>query len=300
MLKRTYYEILELARNAPTAEIKSNYRRLAKRYHPDLNPNNPGAAQHFLEIQKAYEVLSDAEKRHQYDLQFPDAPFFPPKENNYRWGNRGSRAYRRYDGRQRQKPYNNISFSKPTQPRTAYLHYIIEVSLPELFKGTERTLTVGQTFTCRRCRGRGKLDTGVKCERCDGFGFLVHFRPFIVTMPPGLLPDMQIRLDVTDGQPEHPILDAPVITDIAATIRLKVSPPYHYQDKQLYASVQVPASLLIAGGQWTIPAPEGGQLTFKIPAATDSGSVLTLRRHGLRNGSSPRRGNLLCTVVAMV
>ena len=117
-------------------------------------------------------------------------------------------------------------------------------------------------------------------------------------VPPGLQPGMNIRLEVANGTPEHSMLDAPIMTDISVTICLRESQPFEYRDHQLYTTAHVPIGVLDAGGEWTIPAPEGGEITFKIPAATVSGSVLTLRKRGLRNGSSQRRGNLLCTVLA--
>ncbi len=300
MPKPTYYEVLELDRHAPTAEVKSHYRRLAKRYHPDLNGGNPQTTQQFREVQAAYEVLSNPEQRQRYDMQLGiDEPISEGWTGSKRTGGSGPRPYRRYDGRTR-RSHRSSSYpvAKPTQPRAAYAHYIIEVSLPELFKGTQRALDIGQTLTCRRCRGRGKLDSGQICERCGGYGFMVQQRRIQVTLPPGLQPDMQLRLEVAGEQPEHSLLDAPALTNIAATVQLRETPPFEFRDNQLRTTAFVPANLLAQGGEWTIPAPEGGSITFKVPAKTLSGSVLTLRRHGLRNGSSQRRSNLFCTVIA--
>ena len=67
MLKKDFYEVLELDRNADAAQVKKNYRRLAKKYHPDLNKNDAAASQKFKEVQEAYEVLSDESKRRMYD-----------------------------------------------------------------------------------------------------------------------------------------------------------------------------------------------------------------------------------------
>ena len=295
MPKRTFYEVLGVDRQAPAAAIKSQYRRLAKRSHPDLNPNDPQAARQFQEVQAAYEVLSDPERRQAYDT---DSGFEPLETGNRRPWQNGSRTYRRYDGRPRQRPRATRPVSRPSQPRSAYSHYTIELTLQELFRGVRRPLVVGQTFTCGRCRGKGKLESGGVCERCGGYGFVVNYQRVEVLVPPGLQPGMNIRLDITSGQPEHPLLDAPVSNDIAVTICLRETPPFEYRDHQLYATAHVPAHLLSDGGEWTIPAPEGGEITFKIPPATLSGSVLTLRKRGLRNGSSQRRGNLLCTLLA--
>lgn len=292
MPKRTYYEVLDLDQQAPAAQIKSHYRRLAKRYHPDLNPSNPHAAQQFLEIQTAYDTLSDPEKRQHYDQTVlghdhaAQAGF--------------TRAYRRYDGRSRPRPRsrpNTRPVSRPHRPRSAYSQYSVEVSIQELFRGTRRSLVVGHTFTCGRCRGRGKLESEVSCPRCGGYGFVVSYQRVEVVIPPGLQPDMTIRLALNDDNPEHPLLDAPVMSNVCITVRLAQSHPFEYRDHQLHTTTEVPVQVLTEGGNWTIPGPEGGEITFKIPANTASGSTLTLRKHGLRNGTSQRRGNLFCTVV---
>ncbi len=292
MPKPTYYEILEIDSQAPTTEVKSQYRRLAKRYHPDLNPNSKQAVQHFHEVQQAYEVLSDPEKRRNYDATiFPDAR--PGRNPTNR-----ARTYRRYDGRYRQQPRSNRPVSRPHQPRENYLHYKVEVSLEDLFKGTRHPLIVGLTFTCGRCNGTGRLEENAVCGRCGGYGFVVSYTRTEITIPPGMQPDMSIRVAVNNDEPEHSILESPVGTSVEVSIQLKSSYPFEYRDQKLYITTEVPAHVLADGGEWTIPAPEGGATSFTIPPNTNSGTTLTLRKLGLRNGSTQRRGNLFCTVVA--
>ncbi len=297
MSKSTHYDTLGLDRQAPAAQIKSQYRRLAKRYHPDLNPGNAHAAQQFLEVKAAYDTLSNPDKRREYDFELGEPPAEAPA-TQYPW-QAGKHSYRRYDGRPRQRPRQHRPVMRPHQPRAAYSHYVLDLSLPELFKGVRRSITVGQTFTCGRCRGRGKLDNGLPCQRCGSYGFVVNYQQIEVMVPPGLQPGMNIRLELANnGSLEDTLLDAPVMTDIALTLRLRETPPFEYRDHQLYTTASVPSRLLNEGGEWTIPAPEGGELTFKIPAETLSGTMLTLRKRGLRNGTSQRRGNLFCTVIA--
>ncbi|HEX2911785.1 MAG TPA: DnaJ domain-containing protein [Chloroflexia bacterium] len=295
MRKRTHYETLGLTQDASLAQVKSQYRRMAKRYHPDLNQGDKKAAQQFLEVQAAYEILVDPEKRRHYDHSI--GYYKPQEQTSTRQQRRYTYDYDWRPPRPRSRTYNR-PVSRPHQPRAAYTHYTVEVSLQELFKGARRSLTIGQTFTCGRCRGTGKYENQLTCERCGGYGFVVSYRVVEVIIPPGLVPDMSIHLAVNDDQPEHPLLDTPVMTNISVTIKLSDSTPYEYRDHQLHTSTRVPADLLEQGGQWTIPAPEGGELTFKIPEETPSGSILTLRKHGLRNGASSRRGNLFCTVLA--
>jgi DnaJ-class molecular chaperone len=109
---------------------------------------------------------------------------------------------------------------------------------------------------------------------------------------------MQIRIDVNQDQTEDAMLDAPLRPNISVTIRLDDNGPFELRDNQLYTTAYIPANLLETGGNWTIPDPVGDEFTFAIPPNTPHGSILKLRRHGLRLGASPRRGHLYCTVFA--
>ena len=296
MRKRTHYEVLGVERNAHPTQIKSQHRRLAKQYHPDLNPGDPKASQQFREVQAAYDVLSDQDKRRSYDETLhPNQvePFEGIHENvrdyhsyNARPRSRTSAGARRYT-----RPVN-----RPHQPRAAYSNYTVFLSLQELFRGARRTLTVGQTYTCGHCRGTGKVDF-MTCKRCDGYGFLVSYHNQDIVIPPGLQPDMQIRIDLNQGQPEDDILDAPVRTSVSVTVKLDDRGPFEIRDNQIYTTALVPAELLEMGGSWTIPDPLGDEFAFTIPPHTLSGTTLKLRKHGLRLGASSRRGHLYCTLL---
>ena len=285
---KTHYDVLGLDKQAPATLVRSQYRRLVKHCHPDLNPGNSKATQQFREVQAAYEVLSDPEKRRLYDQSLN--PSYTGKTYTYR------SADARY------RPHNHTTYSRPVsrphQPRSFYSAYTVELNLAELFKGTRRPLVVGQTFTCKSCRGAGRLEDENSCERCGGYGFVVSYQRVEVLIPPGLHPGMRLRIELDNGQPEHPLLSAPIKTNVAVTLKLSDPSPFEYRDNQLFIKTQVPAQILANGGEWVIPAPEGGEIGFKIAPQTASGTIVNLRKRGLRNGASHRRGNLLCTVVA--
>ncbi len=293
MQKRTHYEVLGVERNAHPTQIKSQHRRLAKQYHPDLNPGDPKASQQFREVQAAYDVLSDQDKRRRYDETLRPEPV-----DSFESFHENVRSYRSYEARpgtgtrRAARPVN-----RPHQPRAAYSNYTVFLSLQELFRGARRTLTVGQTYTCGRCRGTGKIDF-MTCKRCGGYGFLVSYHNQDIVIPPGLQPDMQIRIDLNQGQTEDDILDAPIRTNVSVTVKLDDSGPFEMRDNQIYTTTLVPAELLETGGSWTIPDPLGDEFTFTIPPHTLSGTTLKLRKHGLRLGASSRRGHLFCTVLA--
>jgi len=221
MQKRTHYEILELDRNAPPDQIKAHHRRLAKRYHPDLNPGDPRASQNFREVQAAYDVLSDQDKRRSYDETLRVEPL-----DAFEVYRDVTPRYNEYAARPRQKPRRNTRpLNRPSQPREAYSQYTVYLSLLELFRGAKRVLTVGQTYTCGRCRGTGKVDM-LTCKRCGGYGFLVSYSKQEIVIPPGLQPEMQLRIDLNQGQLEDELLDAPIRANIAVTIKLDDSGPF--------------------------------------------------------------------------
>lgn len=292
--QRTHYDVLGVERNAHPTQIRSQHRQLAKKFHPDLNPGDPKASQQFREVQAAYDVLSDEDKRRSYDETLrPTADPLDPFDVH-----REPPRYHEYAARPRQRPRRNTRpMSRPHQPREAYAQYTVYLTLQELFRGARRTLTVGQTYTCGRCRGTGKVELET-CKRCGGYGFLVSYSKQEVIIPPGLQPDMQIRVGLNQGEPEDELLDAPIRTNIAVTIKLDDSGPFEMRDNQIYTTALVPAALLETGGSWTIPDPMGDEFTFTIPPKTASGTTLKLRKHGLRLGASSRRGHLYCTVLA--
>ncbi|MCS6921555.1 MAG: DnaJ domain-containing protein, partial [Elioraea sp.] len=152
MAKRDYYDILGVSRGASEEEIKRAYRKLAMQYHPDRNPGNPEAEAKFKEINEAYDVLKDAEKRAAYD-RFGHAAFEGPGPA----GNGGpgpgfgsfddifADLFGHFTGRgQRQ-----------ASGRGADLRHEVSISLEEAFSGTKKTLRVPTAVTCEACSGTG-------------------------------------------------------------------------------------------------------------------------------------------------
>ncbi|NWJ44591.1 MAG: J domain-containing protein [Chloroflexi bacterium] len=298
---KNYYELLEVNIGAQPEQIKANYRRLAKKFHPDLNPDNPKAADQFLAIQQAYEILGDPQKRLAYDSILQKSATSHSVESEDDWfgvGAYAAAATKTYQQEVRSTP-KRCSMSKPHMPRTSYLSYRVRITLQELFRGAKRTINVGQTHTCGRCRGARVLPHKAQtCPRCDGNGFLVSFEILEINIPPGMLPDMSMRIEMRhwiDNVP-HP-LHMPYATSIHVLVELLPHPQFQIEGRDLYTTVEVPLEVLAKGGEWALPAPEGGELIFKIPAHSLSGETITIRRHGLLKGSSHRRGNLYCKLI---
>jgi molecular chaperone DnaJ len=290
----TYYDRLKLPVNASDNEIKMQYRRLAKGCHPDLNPDNPKAAEQFRELHKAYTVLSDPEKRKAYDSSLSH---FDRGTNSYTYRYSSATQPRPHTQRRRTAPRRPMF--KPDKPRQSFFNYEVGLSIQELFKGARRKLTIGQTHTCPRCRGKGVLVSGEKCPRCEGYTFLVSYEQAEIVIPPGVLPGTMIRVEVGHNYSANPMFDVLYIDEVLVTVIVKQDEPFTVREQHLYTTVHVPAALLEEGGKWELPAPEGGEvLVMNIPPKTSSGTTLTLRRHGLKNGASQRRGNLYCTLLS--
>jgi molecular chaperone DnaJ len=171
---KDYYEVLGVKRDASREDIKRAYRKLARKYHPDLNPGDKNAEQKFKELNEAYEVLSNPKKREEYD-QFGRSPFE---------GGTGFEGYRTYD-------YGDIFdfgfgdiFSdvsgrraRPEASRGPDIIIGLELSLEEAFSGVTKTITFNRGATCKICNGSG-AESSVVCNLCKGTGSMKTSKGF--------------------------------------------------------------------------------------------------------------------------
>ena len=175
MAKKDYYEILGVGRNASQEEIKKAYRKLARKYHPDVNPDDESTAEKFKEIQEAYDVLSDPDKRKQYD-QFGHAQegFAGQRGGFGGFGDQGGFGFEDFEdifetffgglggfGRRRSGPQ-----------RGKHLQVEMEITLEEAYQGAEKEIRIPRTETCEECGGAGgRQGTSKKtCSACNGTG----------------------------------------------------------------------------------------------------------------------------------
>lgn len=192
MAKRDYYEILGVSRGADEKEIKKAYRRLARKYHPDLNPNNrEEAEQRFKEINEAYEVLSNPEKRKQYDAYGHAA---------FEEGFRGAGEFRTWTGGPGgfeftftgDRGFGSIFddlfgdiFGRKTYRGEAEpgkdIYYNLEINLEDAYRGLSTYITIHKETPCSRCNGSGEEPgtTKTTCSTCGGKGTVESGRGFI-------------------------------------------------------------------------------------------------------------------------
>lgn len=238
MAGKDYYQILGVNRNATEKDIKKAYRKLARQYHPDVNPGDKAAEERFKEINAAYEVLSDPEKRQKYD-QFGEnwqyADQFGQGQGNMRWdsGKGGPSIFDFGDlggaAGGRSSIFDTLFedlLGRQGGSRTAYrpgrgrdIEQPVEVSLEEAFHGTSRLIQMQTEEPCSTCNGTGIFANG-PCYSCHGSGVTSRQKRLEVKIPPGVKDGSRVRVakEGAIGQPGGP-KRGPVLGDFRETAR---------------------------------------------------------------------------------
>ena len=325
MSKRDYYEVLGIERQATDQQIKSAYRKLALKFHPDRNPGDAKAEEAFKEAAEAYAVLADAQKRGLYDrfghagvnAGGPGAGGFDPtifadfsdifSGLGDMFGFGGGR--RRRGGPQ----------------RGSDLRYDLEISFDESAEGTETSIVVPREETCETCTGTGAAagSTVETCAQCQGSGqlrfqqgFLTVARPcsncrgtgktiakpcltcrgmgrvskerkLTVKIPAGIATGQQMRLT---GEGEHGTAGGPP-GDLYVVVHVQEHPFFQREDDDLYCELPIHFPTLALGGSVKVPTLKSRE-DLSIPAGTQPGTRFRLRGKGMPNVSGRGHGDL--------
>ena len=185
--KQDYYELLGVSRKAVQKDIRAAYRKLARKYHPDLNPGDKSSEEKFKQVQEAYDVLSDAKKRQMYDqfgFETPGAGGMPPPGNagdvqfdfgGFDFGGGGGSAagggpsFRDLFGQFFRGGGAAVEAPSHAEPGSS-LEYQIEISFWEAVRGTVKKLTISRLDNCTECRGTGTVGQPQTCTACGGSG----------------------------------------------------------------------------------------------------------------------------------
>lgn len=270
MAGKDFYQILGINRGASDKEIKQAYRKLARKYHPDVNPGDKSAEAKFKEINQAYEVLSDPDKRHKYDQfggkwQFAEQ-FAGAGAQPYADFRRGSTVFEFGDlgdgglGSIFESLFRDHTFDRTTHTRgrtrrKQVLEQPVELSLEEAYSGTVRTVEV------------------------DG-------RRLEVKIPPGVNDGSRIRVAAGDGEQGR---------DIYLVISVKPHQYFERKGNDLHVEVPVPLTDTILGSEIEVPTPKG-KLALKIPPETQNGKVFRLAKQGMPHLGNSDRGDLFAKV----
>jgi DnaJ-class molecular chaperone len=292
-----YYEVLGVPRTATADDIKKAYRKLARKYHPDVNPGDSSAEEKFKQIGEAYDVLSDPEKRQRYDQLGENwkagADFTPPPGweggrvefgdfGDLFGGGRGAGGFSDFfetlfGGRRGRRAGAGFAM------RGQDIEAAIELSLEEAHHGATRTITLQTAAVCSTCNGSGMRENQ-PCPTCRGAGVVTRPKTLDVTIPAGVRHGSVIRLA---GQGEAGTGNAPA-GDLLLHVQLRPHALFHVLDDG-DVEVELPVAPWEAalGAKVRVPTIEGS-VDMTIPAGAQGGQRLRLRGQGVQRRGSGR------------
>ena len=314
---KDFYQILGVKRNASEKDIKQAYRRLARKFHPDVNPGNKEAEERFKEVNAAYEVLSDPEKRRKYD-QFGDnwqyADRFAQQgasgfggfgrgsaqDFGEVFGQAGPRSGRDFGdagdiGSVFERLFRGARFDnrfrRDVRPaRGQDVEQPVEVSLEEAFSGTTRTLALNAEEVCSVCQGQGSL-ANARCYACGGTGQARRQKRLEVKIPAGVHTGSRVRVA---GEGEASPTGGPH-GDLYLVVTVRPHPVFERRDDDLQAEIKVPLATAVLGGEIEVPTLRG-KVMLRIPPETQNGRIFRLARQGMPKLGAAERGDLLVKV----
>jgi molecular chaperone DnaJ len=328
--KRDYYDVLGVARNASEQEIKSAYRKLALQYHPDRNPDNKEAEERFKEAAEAYSVLSDSQKRGQYD-RFGHAGVgtaagggfgFDPNVfadfsdilgdifgfgDFFGTGRRGSRVQRgadlRYDI---ELTFEEAAFGTTTKIKVPRHDTCAECNGSGAQKGSGPTTCptcngYGQvrfqqgffaiTRTCSQCHGTGQLIKN-RCHGCHGEGRVIRERTLDLKIPAGV--DTGSKMRVTGEGDAGGKGGSP--GDLYVFLNVQEHEFFERREHDLYCHIPITFPQAALGAQIMVPTLEHEEEKLSIPAGTQTASTFRIKGRGISKRGGSARGDLYVTV----
>lgn len=303
---RDYYAVLGVKKDAPAEEIKYAYRRLAKKHHPDLHPeqDKAKATNTFKVINEAYEVLSDPQKKSKYDQIGPD---WRPREESGppTSGGKAPHEFRRGEGENSFDGFSSFfeslfggeggpEFARGQPARQGArkgpdVEAELPLSLEDSVLGGDKNLSLKAAIACPFCRRTGRQGNRF-CPNCAGVGETRQDRTITVHLPKGTRDGMKLRLrgqggSSTSGEEPGDLF-----------LRIRLLPHLHHKvvGSDLETSVIVMPWEASLGGEVSVPALEG-PIRIRIPAGTHSGQRLRIAGKGLAKEDGPR-GDLYALV----
>lgn len=327
------YIVLGVPHGASESEIKRAYRRLARRYHPDINPGDHAAEKRFREILEAYETLIDPARRSRYDAGHRTTQ--PP--------GRPAAGFEGFDFSTRGADYSATFgdlFAEvltergraPAQQRGADLHVEMQVTFEEALAGIQRAIPVTRRESCRTCAGTGRtrLSTGPchpcqgtgavrsvrghmvfsrscsacggtgqqtprPCEPCAGSGQETRHERVMARIPPGVADGDRLRIPSKGNAGLH----GGVAGDLYVTVRVAPHPVFRREGDDLHIVVPIAVHEAALGAKIDIRTLDG-QAKLRVPPGTQSGQRFRLREHGAPSTRTGQRGDLIVDVRIML
>jgi DnaJ-class molecular chaperone len=319
-MAKDYYSTLGVKKGATQKEIKSAFRKLARKHHPDVNPGDKAAEERFKEINEAHDVLSDTEKRAKYDRygeNWEQAEAFEKARAQY-GGGAGGPGYsetftfdindllRRQGGGRTRTEGGGFDFGdvlggifggggRRQQMRGQNVEYETDITLEEAYHGTTRTLQMQKEETCPTCGGTGQIANAV-CHTCGGSGAVMRPKRLEVKIPAGAQTGTRVRI-AGEGSPGiggGPRGDLYVVTNVRPHSK------FERKGDDLIEDVAVPVEDAVLGGEVEVPTIAGKRVAMKVPAMTQSGRQIKLKGLGMPNLNGKDRGDLLARVKVVI
>ena len=324
------YIVLGVRHGASDSEIRRAYRRLARQFHPDINPGDRAAAVRFRQILDAYETLVDPERRVRYDAGSPERADVDSRSSGFDGFDFSARGvdHSATFGDLFAEVLSARGRATSAPERGEDLHHDVTLTLVESLFGAPRTVAVTRRETCAVCAGSGLSQanpgacavcgaTGVvrtarghmlfskrcdacdgsgqrrprSCDRCGGAGFDTRVDAVQVRIPAGVGDGVRVRV----GGKGHAGRRGGVPGDLFITVHVTPDPQFRREGDDLYTVASIGVHEAALGGRVALPAPDG-PVDLRIPAGTQSGQQFRVRGRGAPSPRSDKRGDLVVEV----
>jgi DnaJ-class molecular chaperone len=320
MAGKDYYATLGVGREAGEREIKQAFRKLARKCHPDVNPGDKTAESKFKEINEAFEVLSDKDKRQKYDQYGDQWQYADQLRKAQEQGGHGSGpAYTQTAG---QPPFWDFSQEEETPgfasasgggpdlssifgdlfrdrggartqrgaQRGRDIEHPVEVTLEEAYHGAARQLEMQSEETCSACRGAGRLQNAT-CGVCRGRGTVPRGKRLEVKIPAGVRDGSRVRMAGQGG----PGTGGGAAGDLYLIVKVLPHSLFERREDDLYVDVATPLYTAVLGGEVKVPTLKG-TVALKIPPETQNGRVFRLAGQGMPHPGKTTYGALMARI----
>jgi molecular chaperone DnaJ len=329
------YVVLGLPHGATDADIKRAYRRLARRFHPDINPGDRMAEARFRQILQAYETLIDPDRRQRYDLGFgvePESDRRPAGFEGFDFSTRGSDHSGTFGDLVAEVLTERDARRQAPPERGADLHYEVQLPFEDALRGTNRAVTVTRREVCRTCGGSGRTRAATgsclicqgggivrsvrghmifsktcpacggsgqqrarACEPCGGTGQETHTENIAVRIPAGLADGEGVRVP---GKGNAGVRGGDP-GDLYIRVRVLPHPLYRRDGDDLHMVIPIAVHEAALGAKVDVPTPDG-PARLRVPPGTQSGQRFRMRERGAPSSRDGRRGDLVIEVRLML
>lgn len=308
-----YYEILGVSVDSTTAQVKTAYRKLARKYHPDIN-KSPDAIERFKQITQAYEILSNPQTREKYNIL--NGIFKPEKtktssqkaEEEYKNATKNIKSETKEQPPQptpkpqqkKRKPFNIFKFlaaklkknkrardnKKPQKGQNITTD--ITITPEEVITGSKRIINVLTTQTCPKCHGHRFINSG-KCSECLGTGEISRRKKITVTIPKGIKDGAKLRLKNEGGIGKNGGHNG----DLYINVKVETKTKIRFDKQNIYYNVPITPFEAALGEEIKIPVFDG-VIKLKLPKNTCSGQKFRIAGQGIKKNN--KTGDLIITV----